>query len=67
MKLTRHITNTVRPTRDTGSSQRLQPGLAAAKTRFNIAGCADGPVMNSKNILEGYLIKTTKQSWWVTT
>lgn len=59
MRLTRPITNTVKAY--TGY-RKLSKATAAAKTRFNIAGCVDGPVMNSKNILEGYLIKKKNQS-----
>lgn len=57
MRLTRHITDTIKAYTGYSKLSRLQPELAAAKTRFNIAACADGSVINSKNILEGYLIK----------
>lgn len=60
MRLTRHITDAVKAYTGYRKLSRLQPELAAAKMRFNIVGCADGSVINSKNILEGYLIKKKK-------
>lgn len=44
-----------------------QPEVALAETKFNIGTCADGPMMNSKNILKCHLVKKAKQSLSVLT